>query len=133
MSDAVGFPAMLGPLTPGDRVIVNTTGLELGLGTGGVAFVLWNLDGELPEPKLDGHIMKLRYTPWQTEVVTAEAPESPHHGALTSSRIDRWDAGRSLHAALAGCCDRCRDQAATSRRPRGLSDDGRCVPADRVE
>jgi hypothetical protein len=83
-ADAVGFPAMLGPLAPGDRVVVNTTGLELGLGTGGVAFVLWDLDGRPPEPELHGHIMKLRYTPWQTEVVTAEAPESPHHAALAS-------------------------------------------------
>lgn len=80
--DAVGFPSMLGPLAAGDRVVVNTTGIELGLGTGGIAFILWNLDGEAPAPKLDGHIMKVRYTPWQTEVVTAESPESPHHDAL---------------------------------------------------
>lgn len=80
--EAVGFPTMLGTLAPGDRVVVNTTGIELGLGTGGIAFVLWNLDAEPPVPRLDGHIMKLRYTPWQTEVVTAEAPESPHHDVL---------------------------------------------------
>lgn len=80
--EAVGFPKMLGPLAVGDRVVVNTTGIELGLGTGGVAFVLWNLDGEPPDPQLEGHIMKMRYTPWQTEVVTAESPESPHHDAL---------------------------------------------------
>jgi hypothetical protein len=80
--EAVGFPEMLGAMRVGDRVVVNTTGLELGLGTGGVAFVLWNLDAELPAPQLDGHIMKIRYTPWQTEVVTAESPESPHHDAL---------------------------------------------------
>lgn len=81
-AEAVGFPAMLGTLSPGDHVVVNTTGMELGLGTGGVAFVLWNMDGEAPAPRLEGHIMKLRYTPWQMEVVTAEAPESPHHDAL---------------------------------------------------
>nr|MBA3349146.1 DUF3866 family protein [Actinomycetota bacterium] len=34
---AVGFPSMLGPLTPGDRVVLNVTGLELELGTGGDA------------------------------------------------------------------------------------------------
>ncbi|MCA1708448.1 MAG: DUF3866 family protein, partial [Actinobacteria bacterium] len=82
--EAVGFPAMLGSLKAGDRVVVNTTGIELGLGTGGVAFVLWNLDAEPPAAQLDGHIMKLRYTPWQTEVVTAESPESPHHDALAN-------------------------------------------------
>ena len=83
-AEAVGFPQMLGTVGPGDRVVVNTTGLELGLGTGGVAFVLWNLDGDPPEAELAGHIMKMRYTPWQTEVVTAEAPESPHHDALAT-------------------------------------------------
>ena len=80
--EAVGFPQMLGTVSSGDRVVVNTTGIELGLGTGGIAFVLWNLDGDPPEAALDGHIMKMRYTPWQTEVMTAEAPESPHHEAL---------------------------------------------------
>ena len=80
--DAIGFPTMLGTLSPGDRVVVNTTGLELGLGTGGVAFVLWNLDRQPPTPQLSGHIMKLRYTPWQTDVLTAESPESPHHDSL---------------------------------------------------
>jgi len=80
--EAVGFPEMLGSLAAGDRVIVNTTGIELGLGTGGMAFVLWNLDGGLPDAQLEGHIMKMRYTPWQTEVLTAESPESPHHDAL---------------------------------------------------
>ncbi|MDQ3963527.1 MAG: DUF3866 family protein, partial [Actinomycetota bacterium] len=66
--DAVGFPRMLGPLNAGDRIVVNTTGIELGLETGGVAFILWNLDTQPAEPQLEGHIMKLRYTPWQTEV-----------------------------------------------------------------
>ena len=30
----------------------------------------------------DGHIIKLRYTPLQTAVLSVEAPESPHHDAL---------------------------------------------------
>lgn len=80
--EAVGFPSMLGAVDVGDRVVVNTTGVELGLGTGGVAFLLWNLDGSGAVDAGDGHIVKLRYTPWQTEVLAAEAPESPHHDAL---------------------------------------------------
>ena len=48
---AVGFPNMLGPLNDGDEVVVNTTGIELGLGTGGVAFILWNVSSsEVPPP-----------------------------------------------------------------------------------
>src|SRR5919106_971901 len=45
---ATGFPGMLGPLAPGDAVIVNMTALELDLGTGGEGFILWNLDGAAP-------------------------------------------------------------------------------------
>jgi hypothetical protein len=82
---AVGYPAMLGPLEVGDRVVVNTTGTELELGTGGVAFILWNLDRPAPVPRLDGHIVKLRYTPWQMNVGAVEAPESASHEVLTSA------------------------------------------------
>jgi hypothetical protein len=80
--DAVGFPSMLGPLEVGDRVVLNVTGIELGLGTGGDGFILWNLDGPGAPGAGPGHIVKLRYTPWQTEVAAVEAPENPHHDAL---------------------------------------------------
>src|ERR687888_2176230 len=36
---AVVYPALVGPVGLGDRVLVNTTAVELGLGTGGVHFV----------------------------------------------------------------------------------------------
>ncbi len=79
---AVAFPSMVPALRAGDEVVLNTTGIDLDLGTGGEAFVLWNLSNpELPE-RGKGHIVKLRYTPWQTEVLVAEAPESPHHAGL---------------------------------------------------
>lgn len=82
---AVGFPAMLGPVEAGDRVVVNTLGIDLNLGTGGDAFLLWNLDGPGPQDEAPGHIVKLRYTPWQMPVGAVEAPESPHHAALTEA------------------------------------------------
>jgi Protein of unknown function (DUF3866) len=127
--DAVGFPAMLGPLTAGDRVVVNTTGIELGLGTGGVAFVLWNLDGEPPAPQLDGHIMKLRYTPWQTEVVTAEAPESPHHDSLAEvESIDGMPVvACTLHSQVAAIAAGIKD-ARPDARVGYLMTDGACLP-----
>jgi len=79
---AVAFPRMVAELRVGDEIVLNTTGIDLALGTGGDAFVLWNLSNpELPEPG-EGHIVKLRYTPWQTEVLAAEAPESPHYAKL---------------------------------------------------
>lgn len=127
--EAVGFPEMLGSLSGGDRVVVNTTGIELGLGTGGVAFVLWNLDGEPPTPQLEGHIVKLRYTPWQTEVVTAESPESPHHDSL----VDIESIGGmpvvacTLHSQVAAIA-----AGVKEHRPKArvgyLMTDGACLP-----
>src|SRR4051794_7588119 len=40
---AAAYPALVGPLAPGDRVVVNTTAVDLSLGTGGEDFVLWAL------------------------------------------------------------------------------------------
>jgi hypothetical protein len=102
--EAVGFPRMLGPVALGDRIIVNTTGIELELGTGGVGFILWNLDSAGPPPPGPGHIVKLRYTPWQTEVLAAEASESRHHDRLaTADSIDGMAVVASgLHSQVAG-------------------------------
>lgn len=80
--DAVAFPEMVGPIEVGHRVVLNTTGITLSLGTGGTAFVLWNLDAAGPTDPGDGHIVKLRYTPWQKNVVSVESQESKHHDAL---------------------------------------------------
>jgi hypothetical protein len=73
---------MLRPLSVGDRVVVNTTGIDLDLGTGGVGFILWNLSSSGPVEPGAGHIVKMRYTPWQTEVMAVDAPESEHHETL---------------------------------------------------
>jgi len=99
----VGYPFMLGRLRPGDRVVVNTTGLDLDLGTGGAGFILWNLDGPGPPGPRDGHIVKLRYTPWQTEVAAVEAQESRHHQRLAElETIDgRPVVVASLHSQVA--------------------------------
>ena len=83
--EAVSYPHMTGALQEGDHVVVNTTGIDLGLGTGGVGFVLWNLDGPAPDTDNEGHIVKLRYTPWQMNVLAAEAPESPHHETMVEA------------------------------------------------
>jgi len=85
-SVAVCYPALAGTCTAGDRVLLNTTAVELGLGTGGKHFVVARA-GEgsgvaLDEPS-GGHIMKLRYSPLQTDVVSVESPESPAHDAMS--------------------------------------------------
>jgi hypothetical protein len=81
MIEAVGYPRMLGPIGTGSSVVVNTTGVELDLGTGGLGFILWAEPNNLPN-ETAGHIMKMRYTPWQMNVSAAEAPESPDHERL---------------------------------------------------
>lgn len=82
---AVGYPGMVGSLAAGNRVVVNTTGIDLGLGTGGTGFILWNLDAEPPAASDTGHIMKLRYTPWQMNVTAVESPESAHHDTMEAA------------------------------------------------
>ncbi|MDQ3952405.1 MAG: DUF3866 family protein, partial [Actinomycetota bacterium] len=83
---ADGLPAMLGRLAEGHRVVVNTTGIELGLGTGGRGFLLWDLDAPPPDPDAAGHIVKLRYTPWQTNVLAVEEEASEHYDVLVDAR-----------------------------------------------
>lgn len=83
---ALNYPALSGVCVVGDRVLLNTTAVELGLGTGGKHFVVARL-GEGRGVALDdasgGHIMKLRYTPLQRDVLAVESPESPHHATMT--------------------------------------------------
>ena len=114
---AVGFPSMLGPVAAGDRVVVNTTGIDLELGSGGDGFVLWNLDGPGPNGPGPGHIIKLRYTPWQTEVLAAEAPESPHHERLetVTSIAGMPVVACGLHSQVAGVAAGVRERAPEAR------------------
>lgn len=79
---AICYSALTGEIGPGDRVIVNTTAIDLGLGTGGFHFVLWNLSTKTLETGGKGHIMKLRYTPLQIKCLAAEEEESPYYNAM---------------------------------------------------
>ena len=66
---------LIGPVAAGDRVVLNTTAVDLDLGTGGWHVVHWNLSrDEWSEPGA-GHVMKLRYTPVQADVGAAEERE----------------------------------------------------------
>ncbi|MGQ9778822.1 MAG: DUF3866 family protein [Bacillota bacterium] len=69
---AVVLTDLLGRAEPGDEVILNVTAVELGLGTGGRHFVA-AIEGRLPpDPVAPGHLMKLRYTPFQLRCYTPE-------------------------------------------------------------
>ena len=63
---------LMGQVAIGDRVVMNTTAVELGLGTGGWHVVHWNLGREQWSEAGPGHQMKLRYTSLQTDTGTAE-------------------------------------------------------------
>lgn len=63
---------LTGPVAAGDRVVCNTTAVELGLGTGGWHVVHWNLDAPAFERPGPDHIMKLRYTSLQFDAGTSE-------------------------------------------------------------
>lgn len=85
----------VGPVAVGDDVVVNTTAVELGLGTGGWHVVHWNLARREWSRPGAGHILKLRYTSLQTDT------------GATEERLDPGDAlggtpvvGCSLHSQV---------------------------------
>ena len=63
---------LVGAVALGDRVVMNTTAVDLGLGTGGWHVVHWNLARESWSQPGPGHIMKLRYTSLQVDTGAAE-------------------------------------------------------------
>jgi hypothetical protein len=74
--------ALTGDVAVGDRVVVNTTAVELGLGTGGWHVVHWNLARSRVDVPGPGHIMKIRYTSLQADTGAAE---EHHAGALADA------------------------------------------------
>jgi hypothetical protein len=69
---AYALTDLVGPVAVGDRVVLNTTAVELGLGTGGWHVVHWNLARESWSQAGPGHIMKVRYTSLQHDTGAAE-------------------------------------------------------------
>lgn len=67
-SRAYNLPRLTGPVAVGNEVVVNTTAVALGLGTGGWHVVHWNLAHRELDLDGGGHIMKLRYTSLQSDV-----------------------------------------------------------------
>lgn len=71
-SRAYALTDLTGPVEEGDAVVVNTTAVDLALGSGGWHVVHWNLTrGDWVEPG-PGHLMKLRYTSLQADVGAGE-------------------------------------------------------------
>ncbi len=85
---AIAYPHLTGECQVAERVLLNTTAVTLGLGTGGVHFVVARAgsgEGVAHESDSGGHIMKLRYTPIQHDVLSVEEQESPHHEVMRTA------------------------------------------------
>ncbi len=104
---AINYHGITGPVHPGDTVVLNTTAVRLGLGTGGYHFVLYNCSTTrgLAEIHQPGHIMKLRYTPCQLKVNCCEEEGN------TRSKIEGFTSldgvpviTGELHSMLAPAC-----------------------------
>lgn len=79
ISKAINYNDLTGTIRVGDVVIINTTAVELSLGTGGVHFVIFNFSNQSKILDGKGHIMKLRYTPHQIRCLAAEEEDSEYH------------------------------------------------------
>src|ERR1700733_13629621 len=99
---ALAYPALTGSPRAGDRVLLNVTALEAGLGTGGYALVVAIPDRLPDDPDIGGHIMKSRYTPLQVMTASADEQGSEYHELLEAA--DSLDAMpvvvADLHSAL---------------------------------
>jgi Protein of unknown function (DUF3866) len=138
---ALAYPALTGRPRPGDRVLLNTTALDLGLGTGGYALVVAIPDRLPPDPALDPahprHLVKARYTPLQATVAGADEQGSPHHDVLRDADdiggmpVVVADLHSALPAVLAGVFDGAERSGGSSRRPRVVyvMQDGGALPA----
>jgi hypothetical protein len=86
---AVGYTQLLGELQPGEQVLLNTTAVRAGLGTGGYHFAMKrereDSRTQAPMPgEFKGRIVKLRYTPMQFRCLSVEEQESPYREAIES-------------------------------------------------
>lgn len=80
---ALAYPDLVGPVAVGERVVLNTAAVALGLGTGGLHFVVAVERGPDTELGREGRVMKARYTPLQVAVTTVE---ETHCDAIEGSR-----------------------------------------------
>lgn len=111
---ALAYLALVGAPEAGDRVLLNTTALSLGLGTGGHALVVAIPDRLPPDPIGEpgcgepGRLVKARYTPCQVSVMGVDDQQSPHHALIAAATsIDALpvvvaDLHSALPAVLAG-------------------------------
>jgi hypothetical protein len=117
---AYALPQLTGPVGLGDRVVVNTTAVELGLGTGGWHVVHWNLERERWSEAGPGHVLKGRYTSIQADVGSAE--EHLDHLAEVESVDGMPVVAAALHSQLPAVAAACKAAAPHARIAYVMSD-----------
>ena len=114
---------LIGPVAVGDRVVLNTTAVDLDLGTGGWHVVHWNNEREVFEDPGPGHIMKLRYTSLQVDAGSAEEEGDPGSTDLEGMPV----VVGSLHSQVPGVAAAIRAAHPTARLAYVMTD-GAALP-----
>ena len=128
---ALAYPALVGSPRVGDRVLLNVTALEAGLGTGGYALVVAIPDRLPADPDIAGHIVKSRYTPLQVMTGSADEQGSKYHELLKSadSLSGMPVVVADLHSALPAILAGLYASTADSPRVAYVMTDGGALPA----
>jgi len=132
---ALAYPELTGRPQAGDRALLNTGALHLGLGTGGYALVVALPDRLPPDRDGPGHLIKARYTPLQATVLGADEQGSPHHEILRDADdldgtpVVVADLHSALPAILAGYRHERRPAGGASARAVYVMLDGAALPA----
>ncbi|MFZ5597647.1 MAG: DUF3866 family protein [Bacillota bacterium] len=127
---AINYDLLTGEVSGGERVVLNTTALDRGLGTGGYHFVMEVAGKSKPAARTAGHIMKLRYTPWQLKVLSVEEEEHPGSGLYRSvgSMGGMPVIIASLHSMIAPVAAAVKKSAGRVLRVAYLMTDGAALP-----
>ncbi|MFH1537690.1 MAG: DUF3866 family protein [bacterium] len=127
---AVAYTQLTGGVAPGDEVLLNTTAVELNLGSGGVDFVMAKVGAGDRSLAPGGHILRLNYTPMQCRVMSVEEPDGPHRAAVEAfnSLEGTPVVAGTLHSMAAPLCAVIARLTGGKGRVAYVMSDGACLP-----
>jgi hypothetical protein len=123
---ALAYPALVGPILEGARVLLNTTAVAEGLGTGGYHFVIAVEGQQDLDASPEGHVMKLRYTPLQAKVDAVAQQGGPDREELPEALEGLPVVWAPLHSMVGAACAGA--AAAGARRIAYVMTDGAALP-----
>ena len=129
---AINYDDITGPVANGDKVVLNTTAIYKGLGTGGSHFIMANLANESIDITETGHIMKLRYTPGQVKCLAVEEQDSPYFDQINSfDSLDKMPViVATLHSMLPPAVVAIKSVSKDSLKVAYIMTDGAALPID---